>query len=106
MSTRSRLCRVCGGFHPLGAAWPAPCAAHCGAAANPAPMIRPDNMAPIRSMADGRVYDGRSAYYASVRRAGCEIVGDDRSGFGRAGRPHQKPIGADIKRAIEELRSR
>ncbi|HLI66314.1 MAG TPA: hypothetical protein VKU90_08100 [Caulobacteraceae bacterium] len=60
-------------------------------------------------MADGRIYDGRSAYYASVRRAGCEIVGDDRSGFGRAASADAivpRNIGADVKRAIEELRSR
>ena len=57
-------------------------------------------------MADGRIYDSRSSYYASVRAAGCEIVGDDRSGFGRAGAHQPKNVGADIKRAIEELRSR
>ena len=73
-------------------------------AANPAPAIRPDGMDPLRSMADGRLYDSRSAYDASVRRAGCEIVGDDRSGFRASPRPDA--LGADIKRAIEQLRSR
>ena len=32
---------------------------HAGA---PAPMVRSDVMAPLRSMADGRIYDSRSAY--------------------------------------------
>jgi hypothetical protein len=76
---------------------------HAGA---PAPMIRPDGMAPVRSMADGRIYESRSAYYASVRAAGCEIVGDERAPFER--RPVFEPgrAGADIKAAIEQLRSR
>ncbi|HEY5412541.1 MAG TPA: hypothetical protein VIJ94_17625 [Caulobacteraceae bacterium] len=76
---------------------------HAGAAA---PMIRADGMAPVRSMADGRVYESRSGYYASVRAAGCEIVGDERAPFER--RPAFEPgrAGADIKTAIEQLRSR
>jgi hypothetical protein len=72
----------------------------------PAPMVRTDGMAPLRSMADGRIYDSRSAYYASVRAAGCEIVGDERAPFER--RPVFEPghAGADIKTAIEQLKSR
>ncbi len=72
----------------------------------PAPMVRPDGMGPLRSMADGRIYDSRSAYLASVRAAGCEIVGDERAPFER--RPALEPgrAGADIKTAIEQLRSR
>ena len=70
-----------------------------------APMVRPDGMAPLRSMADGRIYESRSAYYASVRAAGCEIVGDERASFDR--RPELSPgrAGSDIKIAIEQLRS-
>jgi hypothetical protein len=103
---RLRLCRVCNAFHPLGEPWPEACAAHHGEAAAAAPGIRPDGMDPLRSMADGAVYDSKSRYYAALRAAGCEIVGDDRSGFGAArGQPSQT-IGADIKRAIEQLRSR
>jgi hypothetical protein len=72
----------------------------------PAPTVRPDGMGPMRSMADGRIYDSRSAYHASVRAAGCEIVGDERAPFER--RPVFEPgrTGADIKAAIEQLRSR
>lgn len=74
--------------------------------ANSAPNIRPDGMDAIVSQADGRTYDSKSAYYGSVKRAGCEIVGDDRGGFGR--RPEYRPqgVGQDIKRSIEMLRSR
>jgi len=71
-----------------------------------APMVRRDSMDPVRSMADGRIYDSRSEYYASVRAAGCEIVGDERAPFER--RPAFEPgrAGADIKHALEQLRSR
>ncbi len=72
----------------------------------PAPMVRTDGMAALRSMADGRIYESRSAYYASVRAAGCEIVGDERKPFGRRAGFEPGPAGADIKAAIEQLRSR
>jgi hypothetical protein len=75
-----------------------------------APMIRTDGMSAMRSMADGRIYDGKSAYYASVRRAGCEIVGNESTPFERRPTHDQRGIGAgvgaDIKRAIEQLESR
>jgi len=70
-----------------------------------APMVRPDGMAPMRSMADGRTYDSRSAYYKSVRAAGCEIVGDERAPFERRSGFEPGRAGADIKAAIEQLRS-
>lgn len=71
-----------------------------------APNIRPDGMDAIQSQVDGRMYDSKSAYYGSVKRAGCEIVGNDRAGFGP--RPEYRPqnVGQDIKRSIEMLRSR
>lgn len=37
-----------------------------------------DSMAPIQSMADGQVYDSKSAYYADVKARGMEIVGDEK----------------------------
>ena len=76
---------------------------HASAAA---PMVRADGMAPIRSMADGRVYDSRRAYYASLRAHGCEIVGDDRASLER--RPTARPEGVarDIQCTLEQLRSR
>jgi hypothetical protein len=106
-----RLCRACGGFHDLGSAWPRACANQDENRRSrlAAPAVRPDGMATIRSMADGALYDSRSRYEASVRRSGCQIVGEDRSGFGRRRTaddllPHS--ISADIRRAIEELSSR
>jgi hypothetical protein len=72
----------------------------------PCPSIRADGMDAIQSMADGQMYDGRSAYYDSVKRAGCEIVGDDRDGFGRTKTVDDLipgNIGGDIKQVIKEL---
>ena len=67
-----------------------------------APAIRSDGMDAIRSMVDGRMYDSKSAYYSSVRRAGCEIVGDDVNGFSSPPGYDQGGVEQDIKRAIAE----
>jgi hypothetical protein len=109
--TQLRYCRVCHDLHPLEQPWPLACVAHWGTAYVarsdlPCPSIRADGMDAIQSMADGQMYDGRSAYYDSVRRAGCEIVGDDRAGFGKAPTIDSVIPGnieADIKRTIQEL---
>jgi hypothetical protein len=60
-------------------------------------------MNPIRSMADGQIYDSRSAYYASVKRAGCEVVGDDRDGFGSTPGYQGEGVEQAIKDSIEQL---
>lgn len=103
---RSRFCRVCKDFHDLEAAWPEACVSHFGVQASEAPFVRADGMEAVQSMVDGRTYDSKSAYYASVRRAGCEIVGDDRAGYGP--RPEYRPqgVGRSIKEAIERLAAR
>lgn len=31
----------------------------------------------IQSQADGKIYDSKSAYYKSVKEAGCVVLGDD-----------------------------
>lgn len=104
---RSRLCRVCRDFHDHDKPWPRECAAHFAPPPQGrAPYIRTDGMEPIRSMADGRIYDSKSAYYGSVRAAGCEVVGDDKAPFDR--RPEFTPegVGADLSRAYDELVNR
>jgi len=69
-------------------------------------MIRTDGIDPIRSMADGQIYDSRSRYYADLKARGLEIVGDERAAVeARSVRP-LAAAGPDIKRAFEELRSR
>ncbi len=104
---RSRLCRSCREFHDVEAPWPEACLSHFGAPANAAPSIRPDGMSDTQNMADGKVYDSKSAYYAAVKAAGCEIVGNERS----YREPERKTIAPprardDIRRAIHELRNR
>lgn len=102
---RSRLCRTCGEFHDLAAPWPRSCYDHFGVVASDAPMIRTDGMDPVRSMANGQLYDSRSRYYGDLKARGLEIVGNERAEVER--RPELRLNAApDIKRAIEELRSR
>lgn len=68
-----------------------------------ATSVRPDGMDAIECPADGRTYDSRSAYYAAVKRAGCEILGNEK----QTPRPRDlPPLRADMKRALEQLRSR
>jgi len=71
----------------------------------PSPAIRPDGMSAIKSMADGRVYDGKSAYYQSVKRAGAEIVGTmDPSTYvakPRSEREIEREIASDVQKAIQ-----
>lgn len=75
----------------------------------PCPAIRSDGMDAIRSMADGQFYDGKSAYYRSVKAAGCEIVGDDRAAFDRKPTHEDAGIGVgvgeDMRHAISQLES-
>lgn len=65
------------------------------------PYVVSDSMPMTLNHADGRRYDSKRAYERAVRAAGCEIVGNEklppRQEFTPTG------IGADIKRAIEEL---
>lgn len=66
------------------------------------PMIISDNMAPIRSMADGKVYDSKSSYEQGVRAKGCRVVGNDRLDRTTTQVPR---AGHDIKRAIDQLKA-
>ena len=103
---RSRLCRICKEFHALEGEWPQACWSHFAPRGDAAPSVRADGMDAIRSQADGKMYDSKSAYYGSVKRAGCEIVADDIGGFGPRPEYHPQGVGQDVKKAIEQLRSR
>lgn len=80
----------------------------------PSPAIRPDTMDAVQSMTDGRVYDSKSAYYRSVSRAGCEIVGFDKRWHEQIKPPqaygtekqHTEAVVSDVKRAIQEVSSK
>lgn len=45
---------------------------------NAGPYVISDGMDPIRSMADGKMYDSKSAYRAGLKANGCVEVGNDR----------------------------
>jgi hypothetical protein len=78
---------------------------HLAAPRNQSAYVRTDGMDPILSHADGRMYDSKSAYYASVKRSGSEIVGNDTSIFRE--RQEYRPEGVEqsIKQAIQQLSS-
>lgn len=76
---RSRLCRCCKEFHDLEQAWPSACMGHFGARSHgEAAYIISDTMDPIRSMADGRMYDSKSRYRGDLRSRGLIEVGNER----------------------------
>jgi hypothetical protein len=78
------MCKYCGDWHRFDA-WPHNCLppANWNKSDYPSPSVRSDSLpGGVNGMmghADGRMYDSKAAYYASVRRAGCEIVADDAS---------------------------
>ena len=43
----------------------------------PAPMIISDHLDGVKNPVDGKTYDSKSAYYQTVKAAGCEIVGNE-----------------------------
>lgn len=68
-------------------------------------------MAPIKSMADGKIYDDKRSYYKSIAREGCEVIGFDKnwtdhiaSSFDE--KSYEADVVGDVKRAIEEISSR
>ena len=67
------------------------------------PYVRADGMDAIECPADGRTYDSKSAYYAAVRAAGCEITAGERVRPREASMP---PVGPDLRRALQQLQSR
>lgn len=70
-------------------------------------MLIRDAMEPIQSMADGRFYDSRSAYYRSVKQAGCEIVGNDTAPLFREPEYVEAPgVEQAISDAIDQLEAR
>jgi len=45
----------------------------------PRPYIVSDHLPDVFNHADCKTYDSKSGYYAAVKAAGCEIVGNDSS---------------------------
>lgn len=70
----------------------------------PCPMVMGDTMAPVQSMADGRMYDSKSAIRAHYRRAGVVEVGNDPARL-RA-RPKPKRDRHAIKDTVDKATAR
>lgn len=70
------------------------------------PMIIRDQMDPMRSTLDGRLYDSKSVYTRAVKAAGYEIAGNERAHFDQQPRYEPRGVGESIKRAIAELENR
>lgn len=70
---------------------------------NAGPNIISDTLDGTLNPVDGKRYDSKRKYYDAVRAHGCEIVGNET--LKRTETP-MDPVGPDVKRAIEELRSR
>ena len=69
-----------------------------------APYYIPDQMEPVRHPVTGEMLDSKHKFRQRTRSAGCDEVGNDTAPPRQRERV-SKP-GEDIKRAIEELRSR
>lgn len=96
-----RMCRVCAEVHGS-SEWPDACLGHFGETPGQATYIRTDGMDPIRSMVSGKMHDSKSSYYGEVRAAGCEIVGNDRAGFGPRPQAKSEGVAQSIKRALAQ----
>lgn len=59
----------------------------------------------VKSMADGKMYDSKSAYYRAVKEAGCEVLGTDAPRAAKPTEPRicEKELKADIATAINQL---
>lgn len=66
------------------------------------PMLIADQMAPVQSMLDGRMYDSKRALRATYRAAGVTEVGNDPAARRKAPRPRsdRRAIGDAVGRAF------
>jgi hypothetical protein len=78
---RQRFCKVCRGWHSLDEEWPHNCRGepNWNRADLPTPRLIRDGLDSVWNPVDGKLYDSKSAYYGAVKRAGCEIAGNDSS---------------------------
>lgn len=104
MRRTRRVCHSCGDLHWLDA-WPHNCLpASFPRSELAAPMVIRDGMDTTVNHADGRRYDSKRAYEKAVKAKGCEIVANE--ALKERPRWTMPSAGQDVKRAIEELKSR
>ena len=63
-----------------------------------------DHMEPTVHMATGEVIDSKSKFRQRTREAGCVEVGNEK--FPEREKPSRRELQADMRRALEKLRSR
>lgn len=75
----------------------------------PFPNVVSDSIE-LKSMADGKMYTSKRAYYGHLKATGHEIVGGMNPSSYVAKAPnekqHEADIAADVRRAIQEVSSR
>jgi hypothetical protein len=70
------------------------------------PSVISDTMEPLKHMGTGRVLDSKSKFRADTRASGCVEVGNDPAALRARPTPEPEGVHMDVKRAMEELRSR
>ena len=75
-------------------------------AASPAAYVISDSMPPLKHMGTGRILDSKSAFRQDTKASGCIEVGNDPAALRQRPRPEPSGVYEDVKRAVQELRSR
>jgi len=72
----------------------------------PSTYVISDIMPDTRHMGTGRWHDSKAAFRADTRACGAVEVGTDPAITREGRKPEPSPVELDVKRAIEQLRSR
>jgi hypothetical protein len=82
---RQRKCNVCPEWHDTDEPWPRPCLGHFKTNDQKrshlaAPYVISDDLGTngLLNHADNKVYTSKAEYVRAVKRAGCEIVGNEK----------------------------
>jgi hypothetical protein len=70
------------------------------------PYVISDTMEPLKHMGTGRMIDSKSKFRDDTRASGCVEVGTDPAALRARPRPEPRDVHMDVKRALQELRSR
>ena len=72
-----------------------------------APMLNRDNVDAFKSMADGRMYDSKASYRASLKTHGVREIGNDIEGHLKdveASNPQKPKAHADVIKAYQKVK--
>lgn len=101
---RSRFCRACKDFHDLAEPWPSECYGHFGIKGDdPRFYVVSDSMDAIQSMADGKMYDSKSAYRRELKARGMVEIGNENIEFKPKSSP---PVKDALRQAWQQLSAR